>query len=85
MSAAAQIPEIAQQLAQIVQRLGNIAALAPEQDYFDAGLKSIQALELLAEVEAAFEVTLPDEEYAKVRNVRDLAGLVASARAGNAA
>lgn len=72
----------AQKISEIVQRLGNIAQLAPDQDYFDAGLKSIQALELLAELEATFEVTLPDEEYAKVRNVDGLASLITTARNG---
>ena len=63
-------------VAEIVRRLANLTALAPEQDYFDAGLASVQALELLLEVESEFGVSLPDDQFANVRNVRQLAGLI---------
>jgi acyl carrier protein len=63
-------------VADIVCRLANLATLAPEQDYFDAGLASVQALELLLEVESEFGVSLPDDQFASVRNVRQLAGLI---------
>ena len=55
---------IEEKVAGIVCRLANLASLAPEQDYFDAGLASVQALELLLEVESEFGVSLSDEEFA---------------------
>jgi acyl carrier protein len=63
-------------VAGIVCRLANLADLAPEQDYFDAGLASVQALELLLEVESEFGVSLSDDLFASVRSVRQLAALI---------
>ena len=45
-----------------------------EQDLFDAlGIDSVQALELLSELERSFGVELPDYELAEVRSFADLA------------
>ena len=55
---------IEERVAGIVCRLANLTALAPEQDYFDAGLASVQALELLLEVESEFGVSLSDDQFA---------------------
>jgi len=67
---------VERRLADIVRRIANIETLSPEQDYFDAGLASVQALELLLEIEAEFGVNLSDDAFANVRNVRELAVLV---------
>ena len=67
---------VEQRVADVVCRLANLASLEPGQDFFDAGLASVQALELLLEVESAFGVSLSDEEFAKVRTVRDLTTLI---------
>jgi acyl carrier protein len=78
------VAEHEQKIAAIVCRIGKIERLEPEQDYFDAGLASIQALELLADLEAEFEVTLPDEGFVQARTVRALGNLVVAARNNNA-
>ena len=67
---------IEEKVAGIVCRLANLKTLAPEQDYFDAGLASVQALELLLEVESEFRVSLSDDQFAVSRSVRQLAGLI---------
>jgi acyl carrier protein len=68
---------VEQKVAGIVCRLANLEDVSPEQDYFDAGLASVQALELLLEVESEFGVSLSDEQFAEARSVRDLAGVIA--------
>jgi acyl carrier protein len=51
--------------------------LSAEQDLFDAlGIDSVQALELLSEVERTFRVELPDYEMAEVRTFADLAARI---------
>lgn len=65
-----------QKVGEIVCRLANLASVAPEQDYFDAGLASVQALELLIELETTFGVAISDDEFAEVRTVRNLARLI---------
>ena len=72
-----------QRIAEIVSGIGKTGALQPEQDIFDAGLSSIQALELLTELEAVFEVSLPDEGFVKARTVRALHDLISAARNGS--
>ena len=48
-------------------------SLNAEDDLFDAlGIDSVQALELLSEVEQAFGIELPDYELADVRSFADL-------------
>jgi acyl carrier protein len=68
---------VEQKVAGIVCRLANLEDVSPEQDYFDAGLASVQALELLLEVESEFGVSLSDDQFAEARSVRDLAGVIA--------
>lgn len=50
------------------------ARLSPNDDFFDTlGIDSIQALELLSAVEAAFNVELPDYELQGVKTFSALA------------
>jgi acyl carrier protein len=68
-------------IVRIVCRIANLARLDPTQDYFDAGLESVQALELLVELESRFGINLSDEEFARTRTVRDLGRLVTAGKA----
>ena len=56
------------------KRFGDEAArLAPDADFFDAlGIDSFQAMELLTDLEEAFDVEIPDYE---VQGVSTFAGL----------
>ena len=48
--------------------------LAPDNDFFDAlGIDSVQALELLSEIEIAFDVEIPDYELQGVKTFEALA------------
>ncbi len=52
-------------------------ALAPEQDFFDAlSIDSVQALELLSEIELAFDVEIPDYELQGVKTFSALAQVI---------
>lgn len=61
----------------IVQTTGKISSIAPGDDFYDAGFSSINALQLLLELEAAFDVTIPDDEFVTARTCSSLAALVA--------
>jgi acyl carrier protein len=60
----------------IVARIGKIAPVAPDADIFDAGFQSIDALELLLELEGTFGISIPDDDYVACRTVRQLSALV---------
>jgi acyl carrier protein len=72
------------------QRLINLAGkkfkvdptgILPEQDFFDAlGIDSVQALELLSELEIEFDVEVPDYELQGVKTFAALAEVIDSRR-----
>jgi acyl carrier protein len=53
------------------------SVLKPEQDFFDAlGIDSVQALELLSELEIEFDVEVPDYELQGVKTFAALADVI---------
>ena len=55
--------------------------LKPEQDFFDAlGIDSVQALELLSELEIEFDVEVPDYELQGVKTFAALAEVIDARR-----
>ena len=63
-------------ITQLISQVGKIPAVAPDADIFDAGFVSINALELLVELETQFDVTIPDDDFLKARTPRDLMEMV---------
>ena len=66
------LPEILTMLA----RIGGIPNLAPDQDFYDAGVSSVSALPLLLEMEERFGLSIPDERFIAARTASDLEKLV---------
>jgi len=62
----------------IVLRIGELSEIQPNQDFYDAGFVSVNALPLLMELEDRFGVTVPDDRYIAARTPRDLNDLVTS-------
>lgn len=57
------------------------SGLSPEQDFFDAlGIDSVQALELLSELEIEFDVEVPDYELQGVKTFAALSEVIDSRR-----
>jgi acyl carrier protein len=61
----------------VIQSVAGIQGLAPEQDFYEAGVTSIMALPLLMELEAAFNVSIPDQDFINARTPLALAELIA--------
>jgi acyl carrier protein len=61
---------------EIVKRVGEIAQLAPDQDFYDAGLTSLASLTLLLELEDSFNVTIADEQFIACRTSNDLTAMI---------
>ncbi|WP_165066864.1 acyl carrier protein [Paludisphaera rhizosphaerae] len=57
-------------------RVGKLESIGLEEDIYEAGFPSIQALELLLELESACGVSIPDDQFMKARTARALLGLV---------
>ncbi len=61
---------------EVVTRVGKIPVVGPDDDFYDAGFPSINALDLLLELEEAFGVSIPDEQFIGARSVRSLDEMV---------
>jgi acyl carrier protein len=66
------------EIAALIQRIGGLDELQPDEDFFEAGFESINALELLLELESMFGVAISDEAFVNCRTVRSVAELVDS-------
>jgi acyl carrier protein len=57
---------------ELIVSVGNIPRIGPDDDFYDAGFSSIRALQLLTELEDAFNVTIPDDSFPTARTARAL-------------
>ncbi len=64
------------EIAALIRRIGGIDRLSPDEDFFEAGFESINALELLLELESAYSIAISDEAFVSCRTVRALDDLV---------
>jgi acetyltransferase-like isoleucine patch superfamily enzyme/acyl carrier protein len=67
-------------LNEILCRFLNLESIVEYQDIYEAGLTSIMALPLLAEIEDTFELTIPDADFLDARTPRSLARLIQQLR-----
>lgn len=66
-----------EEISAVVIRVGNIPAVGADEDIFQAGMSSVNALQLLLELETAFDVAIPDDEFVVARTPRDLQRVIA--------
>ncbi len=69
-----------ERISELVSRIGGIGRVAPDADIYDAGFASLNALELLVELETAYDVTLGDDQFIAARTPAALRDLVLAAR-----
>ena len=69
----------------VIREVCGISGLQPDQDFYDAGVTSVQALPLLMELEDRFEVAIPDERFIAVRNTRALCAVITEIKTGSSA
>jgi len=60
----------------IVCEIGKFSSIDPTQDFYEAGVTSVAALTLLMELESAFEVSIPDDQFIGARTVQRLAEVI---------
>jgi len=66
----------------LVRETGHIGEITPDEDFYDAGFTSLRSLELLLQLEAEWDVTIPDEEFIAARSVRSLGDLITRLKEG---
>jgi len=68
--------EVVQTVIAVICEVGGVAGLEPDQDFYEAGLTSVQALPLLMELESRFEISIPDDHFIAARSARALTDVV---------
>jgi len=61
----------------IICEIGQLTAIGPDDDVFDAGFSSVRSLELLIRLEDTFNVSIPDDQFISCRTSRALCEVVA--------
>ncbi len=74
-----------QSIQTLIGRIAKIPPPAAGEDMYQAGLASVDALELLVELEDSFGVTIPDDRFVEARTAAGLATLVTELSTGSAA
>ncbi len=68
--------ETVEKICELVARIASIPAPGPNDDIYLAGFASLNALELLVELEDTFGVTLADDQFIAARTPAALAAMV---------
>jgi acyl carrier protein len=55
-----------------IRDVTGVSQLLPDQDFYDAGVTSVQSLPLLLELEDRFQVSIPDDRFVAARSARRL-------------
>lgn len=63
-------------ITEAIGRVGRLSGIGPDDDIYDAGFSSINALSLLLELEDVFEVTIPDHQFVAARSPRALLAIL---------
>ena len=71
-----QTENVLQRITSIVLTTGKIKALAADDDFYDAGFSSINALQLLMELEESFGVAIADDDFIAARTCTALQTLI---------
>lgn len=65
----------------VVKRIGEIDAIEPDQDFYQAGIDSMRGMDIMLELESEFDLTIPDDRFVKARTPRALTDLVSQLKA----
>ncbi|MBX9601794.1 MAG: acyl carrier protein [Bryobacteraceae bacterium] len=68
------------QVLEVIQGVGGVSGLAEDQDIYEAGVTSLQALPLLMELEERFGVSIADDQFITARTPRDICAVIAGVK-----
>jgi acyl carrier protein len=59
-----------------IRDVTGVSQVLPDQDFYDAGVTSVQSLPLLLELEERFHVSIPDDQFVAARSARRLSEMI---------
>jgi acyl carrier protein len=71
-----------ERVATIICAVGSLDGIGADDDFYEAGLSSISALRLLMDLEDAFDISMPDDQFINARTARALHHIVAGLQQG---
>ena len=60
----------------MIRETGNVEGVGPDDDFYEAGFSSVNALNLLLELEAESGASIPDDRFVEARTPRALATII---------
>ena len=66
---------------EVIRNTGSLKALAPTQDFYDAGLTSVASLTLLLDLEEKFNISIPDDRFIECRTAEAVSNLIGELQA----
>ena len=64
----------------VLTRIGEIEHLDPARNFYQAGIDSMQGMDVMLDLESEFGITIPDDQFVRARTANDLADLVTGLR-----
>ncbi len=61
----------------LIREIGGVAVVTPDADFYEAGFSSLNALNLLLELETAFGLSIPDDKFIQSRSPRGIEAMIA--------
>lgn len=74
--------DLLQEILNVIRRIAQIDTIGPDTMLDEAGLTSINVVELLIELETRFKVTLPDEAFLAAKTAREIWALLSASPDG---
>ena len=65
---------------EIICKTGNLEGLAPDQDFYDAGVTSVMALPILLDLEDRYAVSITDDAFIAARSPKAVAEIILTLR-----
>ena len=59
-----------------IRDVTGVSQVLPDQDFYEAGVTSVQSLPLLLELEERFQVFIPDDQFVAARTARRLSEMI---------
>jgi acyl carrier protein len=66
----------------ILKRVGEIDSIAPDQDFYQAGIDSMRGMDVMLDLESEFDVSIADDQFVNARTPNALVALIERTRGG---
>jgi acyl carrier protein len=70
------MPDNVELVISAIRDIGRLGEISADQDFYNEGLNSMAALTVLVELEAQFNVSIPDTRFVECRTAQQLSDLI---------